>query len=64
MATRGARSPFDRLRQHYEDRKLRCPECGFVDDDGDWVATAKDGKLRYQHVCPRCRAADTYVLTY
>jgi len=64
MAIRGVRSPFDRLRQHYEETELRCPECGFVDEDGSWNATANHGELQYRHVCPRCEAVDTHVLTY
>ena len=41
MATREARSPFDRLRKHYEDTTLRCPKCGYVDDDGEFERAAR-----------------------
>jgi uncharacterized C2H2 Zn-finger protein len=64
MATREARSPFDRLRKHYEDTTLRCPKCGYVDDEGEWRVTARGGQVHYQHVCPRCDAIDTRVLKY
>jgi hypothetical protein len=64
MAAKSSRSPFDRLRQHYERTKRRCPECGFVDTEGEWRVTKRGREIHYQHICPRCDAIDTRVLRY
>lgn len=59
MSIKRARSPFDRLRQKFEDTDRRCRECGYVDDDGGWRVTAAGSRVRYQRVCPTCHAVDT-----
>ncbi|GAA0227162.1 HVO_0649 family zinc finger protein [Haladaptatus pallidirubidus] len=64
MAAKQSRSPFVRLRKHYEKTERRCTKCGFVDDDGKWRVTARGGEVHFQHICPRCDAIDTRVLRY
>ncbi|MFC6716736.1 HVO_0649 family zinc finger protein [Natrialbaceae archaeon GCM10025810] len=59
MAVEKARSPFDRLRQKYDESELRCPQCGYVDDDGGWRVTTSGSRVRYQFVCPTCDAVET-----
>ena len=47
---------LDRLRAHYDDVDLRCPECGYVDEDGGWRATTSGDRIDYRHLCPSCGA--------
>ncbi|MGA9401672.1 HVO_0649 family zinc finger protein [Haladaptatus sp.] len=58
------RSPFDRLRQHYERKERACVECGYVDLDARWSVTKRGHEIHYQHVCPRCDSIETHVLRY
>ncbi|PCR92303.1 HVO_0649 family zinc finger protein [Natrinema ejinorense] len=53
------RSPFERLREKFDDSELRCPACGYVDTDGGWRVTASGSRVRYQFVCPTCDAVET-----
>ncbi|WP_458188007.1 HVO_0649 family zinc finger protein [Haladaptatus sp. NG-WS-4] len=64
MAVNSSRSPFVKLRKHYEETARRCRKCGFVDEEGEWRVTARGGSIHYQHICPRCDAIDTRVLRY
>ncbi len=64
MAAKSSRSPFERLRQHYEDKERKCIECGYVDTEGHWRVTKRGREIHYQHICPRCDAIDTRVLRY
>ncbi|WP_222919918.1 HVO_0649 family zinc finger protein [Natrinema sp. SYSU A 869] len=53
------RSPFERLREKFDESELRCPACGYVDTDGGWRVTTSGGRVRYQFVCPTCDAVET-----
>ena len=53
------RSPFDRLRQKFDDSELECRQCGYLDDDGGWRVTASGSRVQYQFVCPICEAVET-----
>ncbi|AXR79193.1 HVO_0649 family zinc finger protein [Natrarchaeobaculum sulfurireducens] len=53
------RSPFDRLRQKFDESELECRQCGYLDDDGGWRVTASRGRVQYQFVCPICEAVET-----
>ncbi len=64
MATRSGRSPFDRLRQNYENKERKCVECGYVDTGDGWRVTKRGHEVHYQHICPCCDAIDTRVLRY
>ncbi len=59
MSIKQARSPFDRLRQKFEDAERRCRQCGFVDSDGGWRVRTSGDRVSYQHVCPSCDAIET-----
>lgn len=59
MAVEKSRSPFDRLRQKFDEDELRCRKCGYVDVDGGWRVTAAGSRVQYQHVCPKCDARET-----
>ena len=59
MAVRKSRSPFERLRQKYEDAEFRCRACGYVDEDGGWRVTTTGSRVQYQQVCQTCGAMDT-----
>ncbi|MCO8243031.1 MULTISPECIES: HVO_0649 family zinc finger protein [unclassified Haladaptatus] len=64
MATRSSRSPFDRLRQHYEHKEHKCIKCGYIDTDTHWRVTKRGHEIHYQHICPSCGNVDTRVLRY
>ncbi|AGB32968.1 hypothetical protein C488_09976 [Natrinema pellirubrum DSM 15624] len=53
------RSPFERLREKFDESERRCPECGYVDTEGGWRVTTSGGRVRYQFVCPTCDAVET-----
>ncbi|GAB3021416.1 HVO_0649 family zinc finger protein [Natronobiforma cellulositropha] len=59
MSPRRAHSPFDRLRQTFEEAPLRCDACGYVDDSSEWRVTTSGSRVRYQYCCPTCGALDT-----
>lgn len=56
-------TPFDRLRDRLDRDALRCPACGYNDDEGHWAADTTGAHVRYSHECPSCRAIDTVELT-
>lgn len=58
----GGRTAFERLRSHYEDVDLLCPECGYEDDEGSWTAKSAPHRILYRHVCPSCGAIRTRTL--
>lgn len=47
-------TPLDRLTSHYDDIDLRCPSCGFEDDEGGWKAATNGNTVLYRHICPSC----------
>ncbi|MFB6122007.1 MAG: HVO_0649 family zinc finger protein [Haloferacaceae archaeon] len=55
-------SAFDRLRGHYAESRVACPECGHEDTEGGWRVTTSGSRVDYQHVCPSCGAVDTLEL--
>ena len=59
MTVQRSRSPFERLRQKFENSELRCRECGYVNEDGGWRVTTSGSRVTYQHLCPTCGATDT-----
>lgn len=50
------RSPFETLKQVFDESALRCGACGYFDEDGEWEATTDGSAVRYEHVCPSCGA--------
>lgn len=49
-------TPFGKLRTHYDQVDLTCPECGYDDDDGSWKAKTTGDRVQYRHICPSCGA--------
>ncbi|KOX97398.1 MULTISPECIES: HVO_0649 family zinc finger protein [Halorubrum] len=62
MASDRSRSPFERLKEHYDHEELVCPACGFEDEDGAWDAEADGADIVYTHACPRCGAEREHTL--
>lgn len=59
----GGRSHFDRLRRRYEETEKKCPECGYVDDEGSWESRTDGRRVVYQYVCPSCDAGRQHTFT-
>ena len=53
------RSPFERLREKFDESELECRHCGSRDEEGGWRVTTTGSRVQYQHVCPSCGAIDT-----
>ncbi|MFB6157625.1 MAG: HVO_0649 family zinc finger protein [Haloferacaceae archaeon] len=53
---KGGSTPLDRLRRRYETTETKCPECGYVDDEGNWTSRTDGRRVVYHHVCPSCGA--------
>lgn len=53
------RSPFERLRQKFDDSELECRDCGYLDVEGGWRVTTTGSRVQYQFVCPACGAVET-----
>jgi len=48
---------LDRIRARYERTEKRCPECGYVDEEGNWESETDGRRIVYRHVCPSCGSA-------
>ena len=46
-----------RLRRRYETTEKKCPDCGFVDESGNWTSRTDGRRIVYDHVCPSCGAS-------
>jgi rubrerythrin len=62
MTSQNGASPLERLREHYDQQEMRCPECGFVDEDGHWRSETDGSVVHYEHVCPQCDAVREHTL--
>ncbi|SEW31578.1 HVO_0649 family zinc finger protein [Natrinema salifodinae] len=60
----GARTPLERIRTRYENTDKKCPECGYVDESGNWESKTDGRTLVYRHVCPSCDASREHVFTF
>lgn len=60
----GRRSHFEWLRRRYEDTEKKCPECGYVDEDGNWESRTDGQQVVYHHVCPSCRASREHTFRF
>lgn len=58
MVPRGTngRTKLERLRQRYESTEKRCPDCGYIDDEGNWESKTDGRHIVYHYVCPSCGA--------
>lgn len=54
MAPRPTRSPFETLKQVFDESALECEGCGYYDEEGAWDATTDGSAVHYEHVCPSC----------
>lgn len=50
--TKGS-TPLDRLADRF-DEDMTCPECGYEDEDGEWLSKTDGSRILYQHICPSC----------
>jgi len=55
------KTPFERLRTRYESTEKKCPECGYVDEEGNWTSRTDGSRVVYHHVCPSCGADREHV---
>lgn len=53
------RSPFEQLREKFDESDVKCPACGYTDTDGGWRVTTTGSRVRYQFICPTCDAVET-----
>lgn len=44
------------IRNRYESTEKKCPECGYVDREGNWASGTDGRHIVYRHVCPCCDA--------
>ena len=56
------RTPFERLKHHYDETALTCSECGYYDEGGEWVAETSGDRVEYRHECPSCGLTQVRVL--
>jgi len=47
---------LERVRRRYETTDKKCPDCGYVDEEGNWESRTNGQQLVYRHVCPSCGA--------
>lgn len=52
----GGITSLARLRRRYETTEKKCPDCGFVDEGGNWTSRTDGSQVVYHHVCPSCSA--------
>lgn len=62
MVSESGRSPFERLRAHYDHELSVCPACGHEDEEGGWTAETDGAGVVYRHVCPSCGAEQEHKL--
>ena len=58
--TRG-KTALERLRRRYELTETKCPECGYVDEGGNWTSRTDGRQVVYHHICPSCDADREHV---
>jgi len=50
--TTGGKTALERLLGRYETTETKCPECGYVDEEGNWTSRTDGSRVVYRHVCP------------
>lgn len=50
-------TPLERMRRRYEETQKKCPECGYVDSEGNWTSRTDGRQVVYRYVCPICEAS-------
>ncbi|MFC6907028.1 HVO_0649 family zinc finger protein [Halalkalicoccus tibetensis] len=56
-----ARSPFERVRDRYENSEKKCPDCGYIGEDGEWKSETDGRVIVYQYRCSSCNATRRHV---
>lgn len=51
------RTPLEKVRRRYEGTDKKCPECGYVDEEGNWTSLTDGRRIVYRHACPSCGAS-------
>lgn len=51
-------SPFERLREKFDDSELECRHCGYRDDSG-WNVSTSGSRVQYRFVCSSCDGVET-----
>lgn len=46
-----------RVRDRYEQTDKKCPDCGYVDEAGNWESETDGRRIVYRYVCPSCGSA-------
>ena len=62
MTNDDGRTALERLRSHYDDVELVCPECGYEDEEGGWESETDGSVVEYYHECPSCAAVREHTL--
>lgn len=52
----GGTTPFEWVETHYEETEMKCPDCGYVDEEGNWESETDGHRITYRHTCPSCDA--------
>jgi predicted RNA-binding Zn-ribbon protein involved in translation (DUF1610 family) len=51
------RSALESLLRRYERTETKCPDCGYIDEGGNWTSQTDGQHVVYLHVCPGCGAS-------
>lgn len=60
--TSSDRSAFERLKDHFDQTELECPDCGYFDEEGEWETETDGSTITYRHECPDCGSVQTKTL--
>jgi transposase len=61
-SSNGGSTPFERLRDRYDETSRTCPKCGYEDEEGSWRVETTGDRVFYRHLCPSCGARSTRTL--
>lgn len=48
---------LERVRMRYENTRKKCPECGYVEERGNWTSETNGRQIVYHYVCGSCGAS-------
>jgi rubredoxin len=54
-------TPFERIRERYENTEKQCPECGYVGEGDNWTSQTDGRRIVYHYTCPVCGAEREHV---
>ena len=66
MPTHGSigRTALERLLWRYENTVTKCPECGYLDEEGNWTSQTDGREIMYHHTCPSCGASRDHTFSF